>query len=315
VSEFTVSVFRIKIKAKEKIDLPYFPGSVLRGAFGASLRRMTCVVKTEDCNQCILNQKCVYATSFESIFSGDSPYLKGTTKAPHPVMVYPLQLGDKVYRKGGTYTFGMTVFGERRDYLPYYIYAVSRLGEMGLGKTRGRFSILSVKEMINHRGWREIYHENSETLLNDGQGISIEQVLRRRTRQKRLVLETKTPLRIKNSGKLTEEPALSQIVQGVLFRLRVLSSLYSDEPLDLLSNINLNELSKGVMVEHANFRWMDHGRYSKRQNAKMKLGGAMGTMVITGNLNKVYPILKAGELIHIGKNTAFGLGRYTVRGG
>ncbi len=315
MSDFSVSVFRIKIKGDEKVVLPYFPGVALRGAFGASLRRMTCVVKGGDCDTCVLNQKCVYATSFESIFSGDSPYLKGTNKAPHPVLVYPLELGGGISRKGGTYTFGMTVFGDARAYLPYYIYAISRLGERGLGKNRGRFRLSSVQERVHPRGWREIYREGSDTLLTDGSGIPIEGLLKRRTRQKTLVLQTVTPLRLKSDGRLVTSPNLSHILLGALFRLRVLSSFYSDEAIDLLSDLELEELLSEVAVKESAFRWRDHGRYSKRQGTTMRLGGVMGRMVISGDLNRVYPILKVGELLHIGKNTAFGLGRYVVKGG
>ena len=40
--------------------------------------------------------------------------------------------------------------------------------------------------------------------------------------------------------------------------------------------------------------------------------GFTGEVVYEGELNQFYPYLKAGEVIHIGKNTAFGLGKYKV---
>ena len=156
MSNFTVSVFRIKIKGEGKIPLPEFPGVTLRGAFGMALKRVTCVTREKDCETCMLNQKCVYATSFENIFTGDSPFLKGTDRAPHPVLIYPLELGKGISRKGCTYAMGLTVFGNKRDYLPYYIYAITRLGKIGLGKERGKFHIVSVEEKGVPRGGREI---------------------------------------------------------------------------------------------------------------------------------------------------------------
>jgi len=136
----------------------------------------------------MLNQKCVYATSFENIFSGDSPFLKGTDRAPHPVLIYPLELGKGITRKGSTYPIGLTVFGDKRDYLPYYIYALTRLGKIGLGRKRGKFRVVSVKEQKYPRGSREIYDPEKETLSFDGGGIPIEAVLRGKPRGSRIIL-------------------------------------------------------------------------------------------------------------------------------
>lgn len=313
MNDFTVSIFRIKIKGEEKIPLPDFPGVTLRGAFGMALKRTTCVTRQRNCETCMLNQKCVYATSFESIFLGNSPYLKGTDRAPHPVLVYPVEPGKSVTRRGGTYTLGLTVFGNRRDYLPYYIYALTQLGRTGLGKMRGKFRITSVKELGFPRGSREIYDPESETLSFEGKGISIRDVLQKKTRPTRATLTALTPLRLKMAHRLQRSPELSHILKSAAVRLRVLSSLYADTPIDLLPDIDFNRIQEGISIEFSDFRWREITRYSRRQETGMKLGGVMGSMVFSGDLGKIYSILKVGQLIHVGKNTGFGLGRYELK--
>jgi len=313
MSDFTVSIFRVKIKGEEKTPLPYFPGVTLRGAFGMALKRTTCVTRQKNCETCMLNQKCVYATSFETIFSGNSPYLKGTDRAPHPVLVYPTQLGKNISRKGGVYTFGLTVFGNRRDYLPYYIYAISRLGKIGLGKTRGKFRVVSVKELGFPRGAREIYDPMTETLTFPGNGIPLRNVLKTVTRRRRATLTALTPLRLKADHKLQHTPRLPHILKSAAGRLRVLSSLYSDTPIDLFPTLDLDKIQREITVESADFYWREVSRYSKRQETSMKLGGVMGRMAFRGNLEEAYPILKAGQFLHVGKNTGFGLGRYELK--
>ena len=313
MSGFTVSVFRIKIKGEEKIPLPDFPGSTLRGAFGMALKRTTCVTRQKDCETCMLNQKCVYATSFENIFSGDSPFLKGTDRAPHPVLIYPLELGKGITRKGGIYTIGLTVFGDKRDYLPYYIYALTRLGKIGLGRKRGKFRVVSVKEQKYPRGSREIYDPERETLSFDGGGIPIEAVLRGKPRGSRIILRTLTPLRLKAEKRLVTSPTLFHILKSAAFRLRVLSSLYSETSVDLLTSTDFDALLENVEVESPEFTWREISRYSKRQGTGMKLGGVMGSMTLSGKIGPIYPLLRVGELIHVGKNTGFGLGRYELK--
>ncbi len=41
----------------------------------------------------------------------------------------------------------------------------------------------------------------------------------------------------------------------------------------------------------------------------MKLGGVVGTMRYRGELAPFLPYLKAGELLHVGSGTSFGLGQ------
>jgi len=44
----------------------------------------------------------------------------------------------------------------------------------------------------------------------------------------------------------------------------------------------------------------------------MKLGGVVGDVLYRGELTGLYPYLKAGEVLSIGKGIAFGFGRYKV---
>ena len=56
-------------------------------------------------------------------------------------------------------------------------------------------------------------------------------------------------------------------------------------------------------------------RYSNSQNSKMVLRGIEGELTIGGTSEEVLEILLAGELVHIGKNTSFGFGRYRMMSG
>ena len=60
--------------------------------------------------------------------------------------------------------------------------------------------------------------------------------------------------------------------------------------------------------EHAH----DPERYSARQDAKLKMGGVVGEAVYEGNLEQFAQLLALGEVLHVGKGTGLGLGRYRV---
>ena len=44
----------------------------------------------------------------------------------------------------------------------------------------------------------------------------------------------------------------------------------------------------------------------------MKLGGFVGQVTYAGDLEPFLPLLRLGTLVHIGKGTTFGLGKYEV---
>ena len=53
-------------------------------------------------------------------------------------------------------------------------------------------------------------------------------------------------------------------------------------------------------------------RYSSTQDRKVALRGVKGDMELSELPQELLPVLLAGEILHIGKNTSFGFGRYRV---
>ena len=47
----------------------------------------------------------------------------------------------------------------------------------------------------------------------------------------------------------------------------------------------------------------------------MRMGGLVGSVTFEGKLAPFYPFLEAGEIIHAGKGTSFGLGRFRIVSG
>ena len=62
----------------------------------------------------------------------------------------------------------------------------------------------------------------------------------------------------------------------------------------------------------SDLRWYDWERYSGRQERKINMGGFVGDITFEGKLAPFMSFIKAGEVLHVGKGTTFGLGRYRV---
>jgi hypothetical protein len=58
--------------------------------------------------------------------------------------------------------------------------------------------------------------------------------------------------------------------------------------------------------------WLDVNDYSSRQRTEMLMGGKVGRLVYGDVGPRLMSILRAGEILHVGKNPGFGCGRLTV---
>ncbi len=108
-------------------------------------------------------------------------------------------------------------------------------------------------------------------------------------------------------------PEFTTLATALLRRLSVLAEAHCG----VRPEVNAREIlaSAGqVRVESSDLRWHDWERYSARQDAPMALGGFVGRVTFAGELAPWWPVLKLGEVLHVGKGTSFGLGKYTALG-
>ncbi|PIP08640.1 MAG: hypothetical protein COX51_03455, partial [Syntrophobacteraceae bacterium CG23_combo_of_CG06-09_8_20_14_all_50_8] len=50
-----------------------------------------------------------------------------------------------------------------------------------------------------------------------------------------------------------------------------------------------------------------------RQETKIGMGGFVGEITFDGDAAPFFPLIRAGEVLHVGKGTSFGLGQYEMR--
>lgn len=74
---------------------------------------------------------------------------------------------------------------------------------------------------------------------------------------------------------------------------------------------SLREACGGIQ-EEKDLQWRDWTRYSSRQGQTMTLGGVIGQWRLSGDIAPFLPYLHLGQWLHVGKEAAFGLGRYQL---
>lgn len=290
--------------------LPYYKGSTFRGVFGHALKRVVCALKRQDCKDCLLREKCVYAFVFEAATGQASGGRKRVASPPHPYVIEPPDTPKSHFNKGEPFDVTLLLFGKANDYLPYFIYAFEQMGKLGIGKRidgkRAGFFLKSVST-----DGKPIYSSQDKKITEGKftQDLALEDLvaLQRRVVQ-RLDLRLKTPLRLKFENKLEASLPFHVFVRAMLRRISSLCNYHGngEPPLDYRG---LVQQAKGVETTQSSLRWFDWKRYSTKQDQSMLMGGIVGQVTYSGNLSEFVSLIKFCEQVHIGKQTSFGLGK------
>jgi hypothetical protein len=293
-------------------ELPYYKGSTFRGVFGRALKQVVCALKRQECDDCLLNQKCVYTLVFKTPVSGkNSRDAKDSRMAapPHPFVIEPPLTIKTHYPAGSSFDFTLLLMGEANNYLPYFIYAFDQMGKIGIGKKisggRGRFVLETVQN-----GDAVIYTSASQKLNMNGslKKLCLKPAETPPEKTIRLKLNLETPLRLKFDNRLQAELPFHVLVRAMLRRISSLMNAYGDgEP--SLDYPGLVKKAETVRIADNHLSWYDWERYSFRQEEKMLMGGMAGSVTYEGDIDEFLPLIEFCEQVHLGKQTTFGLGK------
>ncbi len=252
--------------------------------------------------------------------------------APHPFIIEPSAEKRRGYKPGDEINFGLTLIGRAIDYLPYFIYTFDELGKTGLGKGKAKYELSTVS-----CDGKLIYDSTSKTLKSfeaasldvgvptlakGGEGGFSGGLSQDLPTERSKVVESGlspslqlsflTPTRILYSGSLTLDLEFHMLIRNLLRRLSLLYYFHcSGDPSEWDFN-GLIEKAKEVKVKEKKLRWYDWSRYSGRQETRINMGGFVGEITFEGDMEPFMPLIIAGEILHVGKGTGFGLGKYEI---
>ena len=299
--------FQLGLKAIDPIILPQYKGSTLRGGFGHAFKKVVCTVRDKACEECLLKTRCVYSYVFETPPPEGSEILRKYQKVPHPFVIEPPPDIKRVYKPGEALTFNLILIGRAADYLPYFIYTFEELGKIGIGRGKGKYALREVA-----CDGKVIYSGENKVLKNGYDPVSISDVLNTmHSNTRTLTVNFLTPTRISFNADLVVDLEFHHLMRSLLRRISTLSYFHYGQRLDLDFK-GLIERAGKIEAIKSDIKWYDWERYSARQDTRMKLGGFTGHVTFEGELKEFMSFLKAGEALHVGKGTSFGLGRYGI---
>ena len=302
---------RLHLIAETAVRLPAYAGCSWRGALGHALKRTVCVTGGRHCPDCLLYRSCVYPYVFETPPPERAEKLRKYPAAPHPFVIEPWP-DCRDLAPGETFGVDLVLIGRGQGQLAYFIEALRRAGQTGIGKGaargEGRYALAYV-EQETAAGWQTIYTAGGRLESQPSHTPNIPPLP-----AGPVCIELSTPLRLKVAEDLVtpERLRFRDFFSALLRRLSLLSYFHTDTPLDTDFRA-LVQAAEAVALTDADLRWHDWMRYSARQDALLQMGGLVGTFTLPGAvLAPFWPYLWLGQWTHAGKGAVMGLGRYRL---
>jgi hypothetical protein len=308
----SIAVFRFYFNPLEEIRLPPYKGSAFRGGFGKVFKQVVCINCEEDCENCLLQSKCVYSYVFETPACGKGEF--NTTHLPHPYVLEPPLDGKSRYLPEDSFSVNLILIGRAIDYLPYFIFVMEEFGKNGIGRGRGRFFLERV-ETLSHPSdieGRIIFEGRSKRISGDAEIKAFFGMNRETNYNQFLTINFLTPARITFQNRLNPplEFCFLIFMKNLLRRIHLLAE-HCSSAVEADYKKLLDQAGDIETVDN-NLYWYDWERYSKRQDTRMKFGGFKGRITFSGPVSPFLPFIKVGEYVHVGEKTSFGLGKYVI---
>ncbi|NPV46797.1 MAG: CRISPR system precrRNA processing endoribonuclease RAMP protein Cas6 [Armatimonadetes bacterium] len=282
--------------------LSAYLGTTLRGGFGRALREVACANPSVQCRDCLLGWRCAYGYLFDTPITPHASLMRRYTHAPHPFVLRVLPGQQRSAGPDQDLKMTLLLFGRAAEYFPYVVFALQRLGEMGLGAERVPFEVNSITtpegQLIYEGGKRQPLLPVAPVVLTATVG---------EPRSGRLGLHFRTPTRLRVEGQVLRQPDFAAILSAGLRRLELLCRVHGAGTYDVDAAPLVAQAREVKLVRDAT-SWRDHVRYSQRQGQNMPLGGLTGWAEFAGEVGQFASLLRLAGLVHIGKDTAFGHG-------
>jgi len=269
---FDLTYHRIYVEIDTPDKLPFFAGSMVRGAFGPALKQTVCVNPSYECKDCFAAKECLFYDFYEKV------------NHPHPYR-FEVELEPKKF------AFSLLLFNNAATKLPSILSALQiMVTKIGLTSTRNRYEKYSI--------WcndQKIYDGISFNMTN----VTL-QKFSYTPLENEFTLRFLTPLRMKSqNGFLKTTPNLIQLLYSIRNRYEELCGN---------GRVKLG-YEPSYHQRFARTSFLDLTRYSSRQESKLGIGGIMGEIGYSGVDEESRQLLRLGELIGIGKQCVFGLGK------
>jgi hypothetical protein len=302
-----VARYRFSFRMEDDLRLPEYSGSLLRGNFGAALRRTACMTGAPECAGCPLYRTCPYPAIFETP-APETHSLQRFSQVPNPYVIEPPPLGTRSVPGGEIFSLAMVLVGRALDQLPLIVYALQRALSSGIGRLRARGSLIDIA-LEGPDGMESVWDAESSSIGTHEQKLSVPFL----PDIDAVTVNILTPLRLQNQGHRVPLDRLQPrtLFAALLRRTSLLFELHAALP-GLAGDARRLAAAAARLADERRLQWKDWTRFSSRQDQEMTLGGVIGEWTLSGDLGDLLPWFWLGQWLHVGKNATMGMGKYSL---
>lgn len=290
----------------------------LQKVFSQTLKEISCQKKENLCEQCNIP-----TCPFYQIFQDKNDKTESQEYRPYP---YIINCSDKyLFFKSELFEISLTIFGDYIQYMPVFIKTFQKMGEKGIGNDSAKFQLFSVKDEISG----EFLLIENELIHNSPKQIGIFEYID------------------SNFGKTViqhDSPPQNDFAQNILVKnyLRNIQFTFLTPAILNKEQINIQNLSSNLLFEEAIERYtimhllygdfkdgetlgrkqvflsnsgiesVQKSKFSKTNQKYQQSKGILGICKISNIDEKMFQLLKTLEILHIGKNACYGMGKVKV---
>lgn len=311
MARLALARYRFTFRVTEPLHLPDYAGSALRGAFGQALQQVSGVSNTDRDQKTELFLQSPYARIFvPHDIPRESATFSTIRQVPVQYVIEAPIAPARRYQPGESIAFNMVLMGEALDHLAIIILAWRRAFLRGIGKYDGKAELTEVEHLTGSDA-QSIYTDDQPLIREHSIELTIPEFQQARDVHLQLV----TPLRLQQEGKVlgAREMSAGIFLRNLIRRVSYQVQIQHPHAYPMEQIRNLNALA-GNVADDRRLAWRDWERYSSRQKQAMKLGGVVGRWYFKNVPAELLSFIHLGQWMHVGKETAFGLGKYQWMG-
>ena len=272
--------------------------SMIRGGVGEMLLQQHCL-SDRNCSDCCFREDCSVPRIYYHPLK-----IKPAFVTSGESLGYAWECSDKrTFVQAGEYLcFRLILFGNTIIYFQDILQALYSLGMVGIGKENAKFRIMEVMNEKNMPILDQGNIYNKRILISKvGEYIKRKDVSRRDDMRIRFL----SPLSLKYQGTFLQEFQGKALMDAAVRRIYMLNCMEGND-------LEMPRTDKEPAVLQQNVKNVRVPRYSNTHKSHITLHGICGECVLADLPEEMVPFLIAGELVHIGKNTSMGFGKYKI---
>ena len=312
----TASISRSRSHSVQTI--PAHQRAVLwRGAFGAVFRSLVCHDLSLACDACPLRDACPFPRVFAPSIVEAHPAIARMRDPPRPFVLSDPLPEIPSLPSGTPVALGLALVGTAVLELPYFVVALRRLGDDGIGRGRTRFRVEAVRCMdAAGLSGEAVYTRGSDSVRPVRLPLSARDLMRPGdAAAARVRVKFRTPTDVRGGStdaNLGAAPEFGVLVRRARDRAGALATFFGGGPLRYDPRA-VGTLADGVRVARAEIVRTELARRSARTGQRHSVGGVIGTAVYEGaGIAGAMPWLRVAEALGVGKHATFGNGRIEV---